>query len=91
MDYDFNPEKDTLLKGTRGIGFDKIIEAVNTGSLIVDVEHFNKAKYPKQNIFVVKVENYVYVVPYVWDAKRKVKFLKTIYPSRKLTKKYLKI
>lgn len=91
MDYDFNPEKDELLKKTRKIGFDEIIEAANTNGLIEDAEHFNKIKYPKQSILVVKVENYVYVVPYVWDAKRKVKFLKTIYPNRKLTKKYLKI
>jgi len=39
-------------------------------------------------IFVVDVEGYVYLVPYV-ETEESV-FLKTIIPSRKMTKKYLK-
>jgi len=91
MDYDFNPEKDVLLKNTRGIGFEEIIEAINTDCLVKDIEHFNKRKYPNQNILIVKIKSYVYVVPYAWDKKRKLKFLKTIYASRKLKNKYEKI
>jgi len=38
-------------------------------------------------MFVVKIEQYVYLVPFVEDEKEI--FLKTIIPSRKATKKYL--
>jgi len=39
---------------------------------------------------VVKIKNYVYAVPYVIDEKKKTIFLKTVYPSRVLTKKHLR-
>jgi hypothetical protein len=56
---------------------------------LLDVlEHPNKEQYPGQMIFVVDVEGYVYLVPYV-ETEESV-FLKTIIPSRKMTKKYLK-
>ncbi|MEA2029933.1 MAG: toxin, partial [Campylobacterota bacterium] len=39
-----------------------------------------------QKCYVVNIDNYAYIVPYVDDSK--VCFLKTIYPSRKHTKFY---
>jgi hypothetical protein len=51
------------------------------------IEHPNKAKYPDQKIFIVEVDEYVYLVPFIEDDK--LIFLKTIIPSRKMTKKYL--
>ena len=91
LDFDYNPEKDKLLKETRGIGFDEIIEAITSGrGLLKNADHFNKKKYPNQRMFIVRVRSYIYVVPYVIDKERKVTFLKTIYPNRDLTKKYLK-
>jgi len=44
-------------------------------------------KYPHQNIIILKIEDYVYLVPYV--KKKGIRFLKTIIPSRKATKEYL--
>jgi len=44
-------------------------------------------EYPNQKISVVRVEQYVYLVPYV-ESETEI-FLKTIIPSRKATKKYL--
>ncbi len=52
------------------------------------MEHPNIKKYGKQKIFVVKVEKYVYLVPFVENDKEV--FLKTIIPSRKATGYYLK-
>ena len=46
-------------------------------------------KYPNQKVLIVKIKNYVYAVPYVINRKKGVIFLKTVYPSRVLTKKYL--
>jgi hypothetical protein len=43
-----------------------------------------------QKIYIIEINNYAYVVPYVINEKRKEIFLKTVYPSRVFTKKYLK-
>lgn len=88
--FDFSREKSADLKETRGIGFEDIIQAIEVGNLIVDKRHPNKKKYPRQKLFVVKLGNYIYSVPYVVDHERQAFFLKTLYPSRKLTRKYLK-
>lgn len=90
MDFDYNIEKDKQLKKVRGIGFKEVIKAIKNKQVIVDIEHFNKVKYPNQRILVVKIDDYAYAVPYVFDKKRKIKFLKTIYANRKLTSMYIK-
>ena len=90
MDFDYNIEKDKHLKKLRGIGFKEIIKAIKNGQKVIDIDHFNQTKYPNQRILVVIINDYAYAVPYVFDKKRKVKFLKTIYANRKLTKKYVK-
>ena len=50
--------------------------------------HPNKLKYPNQKIYIVNLNGYVYLVPFVRKNTQTI-FLKTIFPSRKLTKKYL--
>lgn len=90
MDFDYNIEKDKQLNELRGIGFKEIIKAIKNKQIIVDIEHFNKIKYPSQRILVVRIKDYAYAVPYVFDKVKKIKFLKTIYANRKLTKKYVK-
>jgi hypothetical protein len=47
----------------------------------------NPNRYAGQRIFVVRRENYVYLVPFVEDEHTV--FLKTIIPSRKATKQYV--
>jgi len=88
--FDYSKEKDSVLREARGISFKEIIDAINRGNLLDNVDHFNKKKYPNQKIFIVKIKTKVYAVPYVIDKIRKVTFLKTFYPNRKLKKKYLK-
>ena len=51
-------------------------------------EHSNQEKYPGQKVFVLEIENYAYLVPFVEDSDKI--FLKTIFRNRKATKKYLK-
>ena len=87
--FDYSPEKDLILKEARGVGFEEIIEAIKMGDVLDDIDHFDKKKYPNQKIYIVRIANKVYAVPYVFDRVRKVIFLKTIYPSRKLKRKYL--
>ena len=91
MDYavEFSPEKNELLKSTRDIGFEEVIECLQNGSILDNKIHHNKLR-SNQRIYIVSINNYVYIVPYVIDEKNKKIFLKTIYPSRKYTKLYLK-
>ncbi len=87
---EYNQKKSFVLKNTRGIDFEDVIEAIDKNLVLDNINHFNKKKYPNQKILIVKINNYIYVIPYVIDKKRRVVFLKTIYPNRDLTKKYLK-
>lgn len=79
-----------ILKEIRNVDFEDIIKAIQKGGLLDEIKHPNRKKYPNQKILIVKINQYVYAVPYVEDKKRRVKFLKTIWPSRALTKKYLR-
>lgn len=85
-EYRFNKDKNYLLKQTRGIGFEEVIGAVAQGKLLAIELHPNP-KYRNQSLFIVEINAYVYVVPCIFNHKEV--FLKTIYPSRKHTKKYL--
>lgn len=86
---EYSEEKNLLLKEVRGVGFKEAKTAILADKILDEFEHKDKKKYPKQRIFIIKINNYIYAVPYIKDEKRKVIFLKTIYPSRVLTKKYL--
>ena len=86
--YNWNAEKNLLLKKERNLSFEQIVSHIESGDLLDIVEHQNREKFSHQKILIVQVENYVIAVPFVENAKER--FLKTIIPSRKLTKKYLK-
>ena len=83
--FDWNKEKDALLRKERGIGFEEIVDAINNALLDI-LDHPNQQEYPNQKIYVVEALDYVYLVPFVKDGDKT--FLKTIIPSRKAKKKY---
>ena len=83
----FDEEKNKKLKLERGIGFEEVINILQMGLELDVINHHNKSKYSNQKIFVVEKNNYVYAVPYVEDDDWRI-FLKTIFPNRKLQKKY---
>ncbi len=83
----FNEEKNELLKATRQVDFDDVIGAIEKGRVLGNLRHFSST-YKNQYVFLVEVNDYIYVVPYVKNTKKKELFLKTIYPSRKFTKLY---
>ncbi len=85
--FDWNLEKNEKLIKERGIGFEEILIAITENYLLDIVKHSGE-KYLNQKIFIVQVNNYVYLVPFVEDEEKV--FLKTIIPSRKATKKYIK-
>ena len=79
--------KNDKLKAERGIGFEDIVFHIARGDLLDILEHPSPARYAGQRIFVVRRDDYVYLVPFVEDSR--LIFLKTIIPSRKATKQYL--
>jgi len=85
--FDWSEKKNRLLRMEREIGFEDVLLAIKAGQILEIIENPNKKKYPNQKIYIINIQNYVYLVPFVED-KEKI-FLKTIIPSRKATKEYL--
>jgi hypothetical protein len=85
--YNWDKEKSLLLKETRGIGFEQIVSYIEQGNLVDIIEHPNGEKYNHQKILIINIDNYIYTIPFVQNQNER--FLKTIIPSRKFTKKYL--
>jgi uncharacterized DUF497 family protein len=86
--FSWNAEKNEQLKKDRNVSFEEIIVQIEEGKLLDILEHPNQSKYQDQKIFVVELNSYVYLIPYIENEE--FIFLKTIIPSRKATKKYLK-
>jgi uncharacterized DUF497 family protein len=84
--FRWNTVKNEILCRTRGISFEVIEWAIADGRLVERIPHPNREKYPRQEIFVVVVEGYAYLVPFVEEDEYI--FLKTIIPSRNATKTY---
>ena len=51
--YNWNKEKNLLLKETRGISFEQIVMHIEKGDLIDIIKHQNKQKYANQKILVI--------------------------------------
>jgi uncharacterized DUF497 family protein len=85
--FRWNHEKNEALKQERSISFEEIVLAIESGGLLDELKHPNKDKYPNQLVFVVGLDGYAYLVPYVEEIQYF--FLKTVIPSRKATKNYL--
>jgi uncharacterized DUF497 family protein len=85
--FDWNLEKNEKLIKERRISFEEVLIAITENHLLDIIKHPGK-KYPNQKIFIVQINNYAYLVPFVEDDEKI--FLKTIIPSRKATKDYIK-
>jgi uncharacterized DUF497 family protein len=85
--FDWDDAKNAKLRTERGIGFEDVVFHIERGDVLDILQHPNPDRYGGQRIFVVRRQNYVYLVPFVEDEQTV--FLKTIIPSRKATKQYL--
>ncbi|MBC2714791.1 MAG: toxin [Desulfobacteraceae bacterium] len=85
--YRWNKEKNERLKIERGVSFEQITMHIERGDVLDIVTHPNQEKYPNQQLLVVEINDYVYLVPFVENENGK--FLKTIIPSHKATRDYL--
>jgi uncharacterized DUF497 family protein len=86
--FRWSPEKNEALKAERGVPFETVVVAVGAGGLLDILAHPNQARYPRQRVLVAAVDDYVYLVPFVEEDEEL--FLKTIIPSRKATRDYLR-
>ena len=86
--FSWSDEKNERLKRDRKVSFEAVLFHIERGDLLDIVTHPNQEKYAGQKMFVVNIENYVYLVPFV-ETEEEV-FLITIIPSRKATSKYLR-
>ena len=85
--FEWNEEKNKWLQKYRDITFEEIAFFIEKGGLLDSYEHPNRERYPRQSIFVVQTDTYVYIVPYVEEDDYY--FLKTIIPSPDKMDKYL--
>lgn len=88
MQFDWSAEKNQWLMEERGISFEDILHAIQSGNLLDDGAHPNRTKYPHQRMLVVNIDDYAWLVPYVENERGL--FLKTVIPSRKATRHFLR-
>lgn len=86
--FRWDNEKNEKLKKSRGVCFEQVVLLMEKEDVFDTIEHSNQDKYPGQKVAIVKIEDYVYLIPYVQE-KDEI-FLKTIIPSRKATNKYVR-
>ncbi len=86
--FAWNSEKNAQLVKGRGISFERVIYHIERNEILDIIRHPNSSKYPNHRMFLLEISNYAYLVPFV-ETDSEV-FLKTIIPSRKATRKYLR-
>jgi len=85
--FDWDQKKNEWLKQEREISFEQVVLCIEEGGLHDIIEHPNENRYKGQQCYIIEVEGYIFVVPYI-EMEGSI-FLKTIFPSRKFTKRYL--
>jgi hypothetical protein len=88
MRYEWSVDKNELLIQDRGVGFENVLVALRAGKLLDTIPHPNQKLRPDQRVYVVEIDDYAYLVPFVEDEEKI--FLKTIIPNSKATKHYLR-
>ncbi|MFN3761792.1 MAG: hypothetical protein ACK4WK_01145 [Anaerolineae bacterium] len=63
--YAWNEEKNQQLKTEQGISFEEVLVHIAAGDLLDIVEHPHPEKYKGQRIFIVKIRDYAWLVPFV--------------------------
>ena len=59
----WNEDKNNILKKERNIGFEIVAEKIIIGDIIDDIFHPNSENYANQRIFIIEIEEYIYLVP----------------------------
>ncbi len=83
--FAWDEEKNIKLIKERGVSFEAVVSCLEEGNLFAIAA--GKGKFSHQQQYLIVINDYVYIVPFAEEEKRI--FLKTIIPSRKMTKRYL--
>jgi uncharacterized DUF497 family protein len=84
--YEYSSEKNLKLLRERGVCFEDVISVLDEKGPLTVIDHPNQSRYPGQKIYLVELDQYIYLVPFERKANKAI--LKTIYPSRKMTRLY---
>ena len=83
--FRWNAKKSEWLRKNRGISLKEIADLIAEHGYLGIENHPTRLN---QKLFVIPIDDYVWVVPYVVEADGETVFLKTAYPSRKLNRQY---
>ncbi|MDT8448404.1 MAG: toxin [bacterium] len=79
----WSDDKNEWLIAERGISFEELAQAIQSGALLDDIKHPTKEH---QRVLLVWCQNYVWAVPYVKQEEGV--FFKTAFKSRKYNQRY---
>ena len=65
--FDWDDARNGKLRAERGIGFEEIVFHIERGDVLDILKHPNPDRDAGQRIFVVRREDYLYLVPFVED------------------------
>jgi len=86
--FEWDNDKNEWLRQERSLSFEDVLFCLSDECLLDTTPHPNKKEYSHQKMFVVNIDDYAYLVPF--GETDEIIFLKTIIPSRKATRKYLR-
>ncbi|NQT58759.1 MAG: BrnT family toxin [Bacteroidetes bacterium] len=84
--FNWNDAKNMQLIQYQDVSFEEVVYCIQNKQILAIDDHPNQKKYPNQRIYVIQMNDYVYLVPFV-ESDNEI-FLKTIIPSRKAKKFY---
>ena len=85
--YRWDVAKNNKLIQERGVSFEEVLLAIERGHLLDIIENPNQEKYSGQKVFVIERNRYFCALPLIY--REGDIFLRTLIPTRKLTKRYL--
>ena len=88
MYFTWDTGKNEKLKAQRNITFEDIVIGIINNNVLDILEHPDPIKYPEQKLYIIKHNDYVYVVPAIISEKE-IRLI-TIFQSRKFNKIYNK-
>jgi len=86
--FNWDNKKNEQLKKERGVSFEQIVFLIENDFVLDILKHPNKKKYGSQKVYIMNIDNYAYAVPFEDEGTERI--LKTIFPSRRYTLKYLR-
>lgn len=81
--FNWNEDKNALLINNRGLSFEQVLDCFENGNFY-GVYESPSSNYPEQKVFLVKINDYPCIVPFV-ETEEEI-FLKTIIPDRRFKK-----